>query len=184
LRYSVAMSAIRTAPVVTFIVMLMLWVCAATGSKAQERPPATVSGKAAAPARQSPADVLRSLYRLHNKGYGPVFDRKGRPHLDRYFDKPLADLIWKNIIGPPSGEVGNLDFDPLFNAQDVKLTELHIGEARIQRNRASSVVTFKNYDQPVRLTFHLRRTGNGWKIRDIDYGKGESLVKILSKPWD
>ena len=146
------------------------------------RPPTAAAASGAARA-QSPAAVIRSLYRLHNKGYGPVFDRKGRKHVARYFDRPLADLLWKNILGPPSGEVGNLDFDPLFFTQDLQLTDLRIGAPKIERNKAHSVVTFKNYGRKTAITFLLRRTNAGWKISDLDYGNGERLVKILSRPF-
>src|SRR5258705_4251124 len=67
----------------------------------------------------SPATVVRDLYRVHNNGRGHLFEARGKPSLYRFFDKKLADLIWKDIHDTPDGEVGNLDFDPLYNAQDM-----------------------------------------------------------------
>lgn len=167
-----------------------VWACTEMGLKAQQqvRPSVPLRGSVSAAATKfsTPTALVRSLYQLHNKGSGPIFGTKGKTYIERYFEKPLADLIWKNIVGPPSGEVGNLDFDPLFFSQDLQPTHLRIGEAHIERDKAkaSSVVTFRNYDQQMRITFHLHQTRDaGWKIHDIDYGKGEHLVKILSQPF-
>src|SRR5678816_1573064 len=71
-----------------------------------------------APLTKSPASVVRELYRVHNDGKGHVFEAKGKKYIYKFFDQKLADLIWKDITGTPEGEVGNLDFDPLYNAQD------------------------------------------------------------------
>ncbi len=132
-----------------------------------------------------PEAVVQSLYKLHAKGYGPIFDKNGRKYLDRYFDANLSRLLWKNIVGPPNGEVGNLDFDPLFNAQDLKLSDLHIASIHMPKTSGNRVVavTFKNYGHPNRILFYLHPVGSVWKIQDIDYGSGQCLAKILSQPF-
>ena len=170
-----------TRPIVFVVLAALAW----GGGFCSLAPAATQTGRrpGGSSAAASPAALIRDLYRLHNKGYGPIFDGKSRKHIERYFDRPLADLLSKNIIGPPSGEVGNLDFDPLFNAQDLSLSEFRIGEARIRRDMATSLVRFKNDGRKVRITFHLRKRATGWKITDLDYGGGETLVKILKKPF-
>lgn len=133
---------------------------------------------------KTPDALVQNLYKLHNKGLGPIFGRKDRLYLDRYFDQRLSALLLKNIIGPPSGDVGNLDFDPLFNAQELIISNFQIGPAKTHKNKTSTVVvTFKNGDRPERITFHLNKAGSDWKIQDIDYGSGERLVKILSQPF-
>jgi hypothetical protein len=73
--------------------------------------------------------------------------------------------------------------DPLFFTQDLQLTDPRIGAPKIERNKATSVVTFKNYGRKTSITFLLRRTNTGWKISDLDYGNEERLVKILSRPF-
>jgi hypothetical protein len=70
----------------------------------------------------SPDSIVRELYRVHNNGKGGVFETKGKKYLYKFFDQKLADLIWNDITKTPDGEVGNLDFDPLYNAQDTKIT--------------------------------------------------------------
>lgn len=140
------------------------------------------SGKKALTA---PEELVRTLYSVHKNGTGPIFGKTGKAHLARFFDERLAALLWKNIVGPPSGDVGNLDFDPLFNAQDIEIKNLRVAPAEIRKSGEDStvVVTFRNYDRPNRLTFLLHKTGTGWRIRDIDYGSGDRLVKLLSQPF-
>ena len=47
--------------------------------------------------------------------------------VDKYFVKSLADLIWKDAHGP-KGEVGAIDGDPLYDAQDMEIKKFAIGE--------------------------------------------------------
>ncbi len=131
---------------------------------------------------KSPADVIRDLYRVHDNGNGPIFGRSGRRYLVKYFNQRLADLLWKNTAAPPGDEVGNLDFDPLYNAQDTEITNFRVGEAVIEGEKAVVLVSFNNYDQRTKITFKMVNAGEDWKIENIDYGEGSNLVKILSAP--
>src|SRR3982751_419769 len=81
--------------------------------------PAAQSKRAAAP---TPDAVVRELYTVHRKGYGRVFVQGGKRLKERFFDANLADLIWKDLTETPQDEVGRLDFDPLYNAQDIHIT--------------------------------------------------------------
>lgn len=131
----------------------------------------------------TPDAVVRELYRVHRNGYGHVFEKEGRKYQQKFFDKQLADLIWKDITETPEGEVGNLDFDPLFSAQDMKITNFRIGAPTINGDRATVLVTFNNFGQRNKLTFRMHKTDAGWKVENILYsGNGEDsdLIKILS----
>lgn len=131
----------------------------------------------------TPDAVVRELYRVHRNGYGHVFEKEGRKYQQKFFDKQLADLIWKDLTETPEGDVGNLDFDPLFNAQDTKITNFRIGAPTINGDRATVLVTFNNFAKPNKLTFRMHKTDAGWKVENIFYhGNGDDfdLVKILS----
>lgn len=128
----------------------------------------------------SPRTVVVTLYRVHSKGEGHVFDREGVTKLGRYFDRTLAAMLRKEILGTPSGEVGNLDFDPLFNAQDLDLADFKVGGQKVAGSSAFVTVSFRNNKQPVKIVYRMRRTPQGWRIANLDYGRGENLVKILS----
>ena len=131
----------------------------------------------------TPDAVVRELYRVHRNGYGHVFEKEGRKYQQRFFDKQLADLIWKDLTQTPEGDVGNLDFDPLFNAQDTKITNFRVGAPALNGERANVLVTFNNFGQPNKLTFRMHKTDAGWKVENIFYhGNGDDfdLIKILS----
>ena len=132
------------------------------------------------PSTNSPDTVVRELYRVHNHGRGHVFEAKGKKYIYKFFDQRLADLIWKNISETPEGEVGNLDFDPLYNAQDMRITNFLINKPVVQGDDANVLVTFRNFGQRMRITFELHKSTDGWRINNVDYGDKTDLVKILS----
>jgi hypothetical protein len=138
--------------------------------------------KLEAPVVHFPETVVRELYRVHRNGSGHVFEKQGRKLQQRFFDQKLAALIWKEVTRSNPDEVGNLDFDPLYNAQDTRIKNFRVGAAVLKGLTATVPVTFMNYDQRVRLDFRLTNTKDGWKVSNIDYGQGSDLVQILSQP--
>ena len=129
----------------------------------------------------SPSSVVRELYRVHNNGKGGVFEAKGKKYIYKFFDQKLADLIWKDIAETPEGEVGNLDFDPLYNAQDTGITNFQIGKTVMEGDKATVVVSFRNFGQRTRVKFDMHNGKEGWRIRNVIYPKSD-LVKLLSPP--
>jgi hypothetical protein len=134
------------------------------------------------PAATTPDALVRELYRVHNNGNGPVFQRTGQRYWTKYFDDRLAKLLRKALTESSPDEVGPLDFDPLYNAQDTKITNFLVGQPEIKQEQATVVVSFRNFGQTTKLTFQLRQTATGWKITNVLYGKDSDLVKILSEP--
>ncbi len=128
----------------------------------------------------SAASVVRELYRVHNNGRGHVFEARGKASMYKFFDKRLADLIWKDIHDTPDGEVGNLDFDPLYNAQDTKIRQFQIGAPVLEGDNATVVVSFRNFEELVKIKFLMAKRGPVWKIANIVYGDDSDLIKILS----
>lgn len=129
-----------------------------------------------------PETIVKELYRAHRNGDGRVFERQGRKQQQKFFDRKLAALIWKNLSETPAGEVGNIDFDPLFNAQETQVRNFSVGAAVTNGTTAAVPVTFMNFDRRVRIVFRLVNTREGWKVSNIDYGGGSDLVKVLSRP--
>jgi Protein of unknown function (DUF3828) len=156
---------------------LFLALLLTTPAAAQAAQAATTAAAAA-----TPTSIVSELYRVHRNGYGGLFDKKGRKLQQRFFDDNLARLIWKDLTETPRGDVGRLDFDPLYNAQDIKITRFRVGAAAVEGGHATVHVTFNNYDRKEDLKFLLVKTAAGWKISDIDYGENTTLLKILSEP--
>jgi hypothetical protein len=91
-------------------------------------------------------------------------------------------LIWKDFTQTPEGEVGNLDFDPLFSAQDFKITKLRVGAPIVDGENVFVPVSFNNFGKRTSLKFLLVNEGGVWKVANIDYGEGTDLVGLLSRP--
>ena len=129
---------------------------------------------------KSPDSVIRELYRVHNNGKGHVFEAKGKKYIYKFFDQRLADLIWKDITETPEGEVGNLDFDPLYNAQDTGITNFQIGKPVAEGDKSTVLVRFRNFGQRTSIKFETQNGREGWKIKNVIYSDKADLIKILS----
>lgn len=133
---------------------------------------ATANGQATNP---KSADVLvAELYKAHDQKRGPFFQTKSRALLDKYFEKSLADMIWKDRVSSKN-EVGVLDGDPLYDAQDMEIKNFAIGKAESEGAKAKVTVTFENFGQKKTLVFMLGKGSTGWRINDIDYGSEGTL---------
>src|SRR5688500_11189497 len=74
----------------------------------------------AAPARKLlPDAVVASLYKQHKKR-SPFFQTLSRALLDQFFEKDLADLIWKDAV-TSKREEGALYYPPSYNAPSSSL---------------------------------------------------------------
>ncbi len=134
------------------------------------------------PPAATPASVVRELYKVHRNGDGHVFGKQGRRQQQKFFDAKLAALLWKDLNETPEGELGRIDFDPLYNAQDTQIKNFGVGAGTVKGDAANVPVTFVNFDRRVKIDFRLVREKGVWKISNIVYGGGSDLVKILSEP--
>jgi len=126
--------------------------------------------------QMSAEQLVADLYRQH-KRQSPFFQTKNRSLVDRYFDKNLADLIW-NMPSTP-GEVGPLDGDPLYNAQDMEIRRFVIHKPTVTNGMATVLVTFTNLGKKTEIKFLLASGQSGWKITNIKYDDGTDLIGIL-----
>lgn len=132
--------------------------------------------------------IVKNLYAAQkNPQTSPFFQAKKRALVDKYFTKELAGLLWKDVVGADG--VGNLDFDPLYNAQDTRITAFKIGKPDYGEGNlevADVAVTFKNMGKAETLLFRLEQNAAKiWKIGDIYYPgnkqSNDSLKAILSR---
>jgi len=136
----------------------------------------TIAANASGEAQQNAPDALiKDLYKTHDKNSGAILDGKSRKLLDKYFDKRLADFMWKDLT-THQDEVGVLDFDPFYNAQDIEIKNFKIGAPKIEGDKAEVVVTFQNFDRKDTLIYTLTRQNSAWKISDIKYTDGSTLL--------
>ena len=160
-------------------------VTAAACSKEPAQAPAPASSTVAAtpaaapPAASTPeaAKLVAELYREHDAQRGPFFQTDSKASLDRYFEPSLADLIWKDAVDA-KGEVGALDFDPLYDAQDVEPKNLTVHPAQADGETVRVPVSFDSYGEKRQLTYVLASAGGTWKISDIAYADGRTLRDV------
>jgi len=122
----------------------------------------------------SPDALITNLYQAHAHKRGPFDQTRNRALLDKYFEKSLADLIWHDRVSS-RGEVGVIDGDPLYDAQDFEIKNLSVGKAASENGNAKVTVTFENFNEKKTLVFLLVKGKTGWKINDIDYGAEGTL---------
>lgn len=135
----------------------------------------------------TPDAMVKDLYAAQKAGSSPFFQTKSRALVDKYFTKDFADLIWKDAVAA-QGEVGAIDFDPLYNAQDTKINAFKIGKPMYGEGNldvADVPVTFKNMGKDETVLFRLERNSQKiWKISDIYYPSNpessSSLKDILA----
>ena len=80
------------------------------------------------------------------------------------------------------GEVGRLDFDPIINAQDWKLSGLKVTLVSRSGDNAMVDATFHNLDGDEQIRFTLVRVNGKWAIDEIQALQGMrwTLSQILS----
>lgn len=148
---------------------------AAANSNAENLSNETPAESASGQTASAPDAVIKDLYKTHDRDNGAILDSKNRKLIDKYFDKTLADLIWKDLTANRD-EVGVLDFDPFYNAQDTQIKNFAVAPPKIEGERASVTVTFQNFDRKDTLSYQLARRNSVWKIADIKYTDGTTLL--------
>ncbi len=180
--------------VVLFTAIAVISGCSLKPSSANTLPPSNVSSNGVAETAGTPlaataesqaaaiAALVADLYKQHDAKKSPFFQTKNRQLVDKYFTKPFADLIWKDANNS-SGEVGAIDGDPLYNAQDMEIKGFAIGKAVVNGNDAKLPVTFTNFGEKKTINYSLKLENNAWKIDNIFYSDADSLMKWLKDTY-
>ena len=106
---------------------------------------------------------------------------------DVLFTKTLNDMFAAAQAATGEDDVGPIDFDVFVNGQDFQLTEMKYGDPVPEGEGVAVPVTFKNFDVPQALVFHMVKEGGSWKISDIESrtdGNEWRLTTLLSEPPD
>ena len=139
-----------------------------------------VRAQSAASKRTGPDTLVADLYQANKQKRSPFFQTRSRALLYKYFEKSLADLIWKDAVHS-KGEVGAIDGDPLYDAQDMEIKKFAIKKPRYKEGRALVDVTFENFSKPQTIGFIVVKAKTGWRIRDIVYSEGRTLASELKE---
>lgn len=134
--------------------------------------------------KNSPEQLVEKLYKKHDSENSPFFQDRNRGLVDEFFTKRLADMIWKDAV-ESKGEVGALDFDPLYNAQDTEISDFNIGKSEVGKSEIEGEtvtvpVTFTNFGEKQTIKYLLTKENNVWKIGNIGY-KDFTLISVFLK---
>ena len=129
-------------------------------------------------AQSSPEGLVSDLYKLDEKKQSPFSQTKDHGLVTKYFSEPLAQLIWKDAV-KSKGEVGALDADPLYDAQDFDIKKFSLRKSKSEKDSAEVIASFENMGHKTEITFSLVLTKTGWQISDIKYADGRHLVGLL-----
>lgn len=140
----------------------------------------TAPTPANANAQTAPDALVADLYKQHDADKSPFFQDKNRALVDKYFTKATADLIWKDSTTVKE-EPGALNGDPLYDAQDMEIKNFKIGQAAVKNKSAAVPVTFENFGEKKKITFSLVQENGTWKIEDIRYQGGYTLVGMFKE---
>jgi hypothetical protein len=129
----------------------------------------------------APEDFIRSLYRFHQPWKDQARWFGDKRTLSRYFDEELTALFLKDDECEKKQEgVCNLDFDPIYDAQDFDEKPIKLHVAAVTGQPDSFKVTFTNLG-PRTLVYRLTKTSGEWRISDIKYAEGPTLKELLSQ---
>jgi Protein of unknown function (DUF3828) len=137
-----------------------------------------VRAETSSAAATSPTKVVTELYTAHKKKPDPLVYPASKRLLGAYFAKDLLSLYLKDQL-ESKGEVGKLDFDPLYDAQDFDIKDFSIALVSQQKDSAEAAASFKNIGKSEKIVFLLSNTAQGWRITDIKYSDGRTLKAIL-----
>jgi hypothetical protein len=104
--------------------------------------------------------------------------------LEKYFSPALVQLLLKDrSCKEKTGDVCGLDFDPIYASQDrASVYELEI-KGTGSKNEVKVQFKISRLTPSIELSFKMAKTHKGWRIDDIDYGKGRSSLRaVLHSP--
>jgi hypothetical protein len=137
-----------------------------------------VRAETSLPPASSPTKLVTDLYAAHRGKADPLQYPGSKKLLGAYFEKQLLSLFLKDQ-SESQGEVGKLDFDPLYAAQDFEIKDFSVVLVNQQKDSAEVAASFKNIGTKEKIMFLLSNTAEGWRITDIKYSDGRTLKGIL-----
>src|SRR4029077_8543089 len=106
-------------------------------------------------------ELVAQLYQEHSGKSDPLQYPASKKLLSNYFYKPLLDLYLKDQEDS-KGEVGKIDFDPLYDSQDFEISDFNL--VVLSNKKGCVAARFKNMGVDQEIIFALQRTKMGRRI--------------------
>jgi hypothetical protein len=121
-----------------------------------------VAGDAAATA------FVTTIYDAYKGKDAKGIDYGAEAVIRRTFEPSLAALIIKDRkAAARRDEVPTLDGSPFVDAQEWEIFAFDIAVTDAPPDKAVATVSFKNFDEPVKVVLNLVKVKNDWRIADI-----------------
>jgi hypothetical protein len=93
----------------------------------------------------------------------------------------LTPALAKWVINRDGEFVDLLTYDPLADGRPFKLSDESFTLVGTDTYGTWVKVAFKNFDRPNTVTLLLVNSGDSWRLADIDFSDGRTLIKDLQK---
>ena len=123
-------------------------------------------------------DTVKQLYRDYAWEAigldGVNLSEQSKQSLEKYFESSLANLIIKdNECRERTHDICHLDFNIIFASQDPAAVDLKIFTA----NGVMARFKYPTTQEIIEIKFIMKKTKSGWRIHDIEYGKGRLTLR-------
>ena len=99
--------------------------------------------------------------------------------LEKYLNTELSQLIIQDSReAQKTQEIQRLDFCPLWDSQDPKASDLEIDPFK-DKNMVRVSFKYSGSNEIICIDYIMAKTNQGWRISDIQYQNGDSLLKTL-----
>ena len=112
------------------------------------------------PAAISPKKIVTDLYLAHGGKAEPLQYPASKKLFGAYFENRLMSLFLKDQ-SESQGEVGKIDFDPLYAAQDFEIKDFSVVLVVQRKDSAEVAASFKNMGTSKKIVFLLSNTAQG-----------------------
>ena len=124
---------------------------------------------------RTPQSAVAALYRLPSIPVTPA-DKA------RFFSRDFAAALIADSARDDEVGVAN-DGDYRYDAQDFRITGLHMGAVVVKGPTATIPVAFRNFGKPGTVVYNLcLRQSNDWRILDVTTSSMGSLRHLLGMP--
>lgn len=135
-----------------------------------------VISQAGEPASGSPDSLIHDLYTSNEAVFAPQLN----PEVSQRF---LTEKLFEALVlevKRSADEPGVLDFDVLTFSQDTPDIKKFTTKSDVKGDSAVVKASFENYGERTVIGYQCVKEGDEWRIADVNYEDGTSLVKLLS----